>query len=197
MSTSIAISLTERRRRAQQEQTCVNALAAIQRCEEQLAAARRAYSTAIAASGADTAGCFADCEFVKRSSAEKWVEKAKRAAGARSAKKADRDPNPSPEEDPPDDDTSPDDEPRTPPMNRKKAKPEVVDSDEDAVRAAAAAIIAAGRKARGIKPSPKESAAKIYESNLSVIEAEIAAGHPVRYTADMIIACGKRRRGEL
>lgn len=221
---TLTIELTRRQTRATQEQRAATALAAIQRCEEQLAEARRAYSKAVSATGADTAGCFAESQFVKRSSAEKWEKLAREegfAGGKLAAKKADNDreedPNPYPDEDTGDEPDEGDDSPTDGPDNKsrkkkskKAAAPKDASDDEDStasaltgsayeqhVRATAAAIIAAGQKARGIKPSPKQAAARIYESNCRVIEAEVSAGLPAQYTADLIISAGKRRRGEL
>lgn len=63
---------------------------------------------------------------------------------------------------------------------------------ERAVKATAAAIIAAGARARGLKPRAPSQARSAYESNLQIAEAEYRAGRPVHVTATMIIAATRR-----
>jgi hypothetical protein len=90
-SSPLSSQLARRQRRAAQERDAANALARVQRCEENLMEARAEYSAVLREQGLDTLAIFGDCTFVKRSSAEAWIKEAREEgfeAGRRAATKA-------------------------------------------------------------------------------------------------------------
>jgi hypothetical protein len=191
----LSSQLARLQRRARQEEASANALDRLQRCEENLREARADYPAAISEQGAATAGCFADCTFVKRSSAEAWIKAAREEgfeAGRRAPKKAISDQG---EDD--QDLTNDRDDPND------KGDDDEWETDDDGKRRKKKAKEPAGGSEGDEEPAERFDEASAALRSLDTVElfpgrVFPVSGHEraVRATAEAVVLAGRVRRGE-